>query len=109
MAEPLQWLRSLNFIRNVSAHHSRLWNINVLELSPISKNWSATGLDATRSFFYFCLMQKLLQVICPNSSWGQRLKSLLLNEFPVIASQQLSLADFGVFPGWEAWELWPQQ
>jgi len=28
-----QWLRSLNFIRNVCAHHSRLWNINVLELS----------------------------------------------------------------------------
>ena len=24
-----QWLRSLNFIRNVSAHHSRLWNINI--------------------------------------------------------------------------------
>ena len=24
------WLRGLNFIRNVSAHHSRLWNINVL-------------------------------------------------------------------------------
>ena len=30
-----QWLRSLNMIRNVAAHHSRLWNLNVLELSPL--------------------------------------------------------------------------
>ena len=30
-----KWLRSLNFIRNVSAHHSRLWNINVVERSPV--------------------------------------------------------------------------
>ncbi|MCF6226034.1 MAG: Abi family protein [Xanthomonadales bacterium] len=29
------WLRSFNFIRNVSAHHSRLWNINVLERSAL--------------------------------------------------------------------------
>lgn len=29
-----QWLRSLNFIRNVSAH-SRLWNINVLDYSAV--------------------------------------------------------------------------
>lgn len=25
------WLRGLNFVRNVCAHHSRLWNINILE------------------------------------------------------------------------------
>jgi len=29
------WLRSLNFIRNVSAHHSRLWNINILERASL--------------------------------------------------------------------------
>jgi len=29
------WLRSFNFIRNVSAHHSRLWNINVLERAAL--------------------------------------------------------------------------
>jgi abortive infection bacteriophage resistance protein len=32
-------VRSLNFIRNVAAHHSRLWNINVLELSPLPAGW----------------------------------------------------------------------
>lgn len=100
-----QWLRSLNFIRNVSAHHSRLWNINVLELSSVPLGWP-TGLHNAKPFFYFCLMQQLLQGICPNSSWGQRFKKLLADEFPAVANQQISLAELGIFDGWEAWELW---
>lgn len=96
-----QWLRSLNFIRNVSAHHSRLWNVNVLELSPVPDDWPRE-LRRNRPFFYFCLMQRLLRVICPNSSWGRRLVSLLRTEFPAA----FSLTEFGVFPGWEDWPLW---
>jgi abortive infection bacteriophage resistance protein len=102
-----QWLRSLNFIRNVAAHHSRLWNINVLELSSIPSGWPAT-LNRQKSFFYFCLMQQLLNVICPNSSWGQRFKNLMANEFPMVANQTITLLDFGAFAGWEGWTLWPQ-
>ena len=45
-----QWLRSLNFIRNVSAHHSRLWNINVVERAPVPAHWPAK-LDNARPFF----------------------------------------------------------
>lgn len=100
-----QWLRSLNFIRNVSAHHSRLWNINVLERSDIPAGWP-TQLDNARPFFYFGLMQQLLSVICPNSSWGQRFKSLLVNDLPVIANQSISSTELGAFPGWEGWALW---
>ena len=86
---------------NVSAHHSRLWNVNVLELSPVPNDWPRE-LRRNRPFFYFCLMQRLLQVICPNSSWGQRLVRLLRTEFP----GAFSLTEFGVFPGWEDWPLW---
>lgn len=100
-----QWLRSLNFIRNVSAHHSRLWNINVLELSPVPASWP-TALNRAKPFFYFCLMQQLLRVICPNSSWGQRFKNLLAQEFPAVTNQIISVSDFGVFADWEEWDLW---
>lgn len=103
-----QWLRSLNFIRNVSAHHSRLWNINVLEVSAVPAAWPGQ-LNNARPFFYFCLMQQLLRVICPSSSWGKRFKDLLANDFPAVASQQISLADFGLFREWEKWALWPQE
>lgn len=102
-----QWLRSLNFIRNVSAHHSRLWNINVLELSPIPEGWPV-ALSNAKPFFYFCLMQHLLRVICPNSSWKQRFKNLLAADFPVVANQTISLSELGAFEGWEEWALWPQ-
>lgn len=102
-----QWLRSLNFIRNVSAHHSRLWNINVLELSSVPAGWPAL-LNKAKPFFYFCLMQQLLSVICPNSNWGWRFRSLLTDEFPVVANQTVSLLELGAFPGWEGWALWPQ-
>lgn len=99
-----KWLRSLNFVRNVSAHHSRLWNINMLELSPIPADWPA-ALNRARPFFYFCLMQQLLRVICPHSTWGQRFTQLLENEFPAAFSE----AELGTFPDWQAWPLWQPQ
>ena len=103
-----QWLRSLNFIRNVSAHHSRLWNINVLELSPSLNGWPA-GLRNNRPFFYFFLMQQLLMVICPNSTWGLRFRRLLKDDFPAVSHGALNLTDFGVVAGWDAWPLWERK
>lgn len=97
-----QWLRSLNFIRNVSAHHSRLWNINVLELSPRPNEWPA--MKNTRPFMYFAMMAQLLAVICPNSSWSSRLVELL-RSYPAPANGALKLEDFGVCDKWEEWLL----
>lgn len=97
-----QWLRSLNFIRNVSAHHSRLWNINVLELSPCPQGWPT--MENTRLFMYFAIMAHLLAVICPNSTWAQRLVDLL-REGVTTSSELLKLEEFGAFEGWEPWLL----
>ncbi|MCK0106953.1 MAG: Abi family protein [Oleiphilaceae bacterium] len=103
------WLRSLNFIRNVSAHHSRLWNINVLERSPLPSHahyWQL--MNNARPFFYFCLMQTMLQVICPNSSWCQRLKDVIA-EFPRSPTGAIKIEDFGAVEGWQTWGLWSQK
>lgn len=100
-----QWLRSLNFIRNVAAHHGRLWNTNVLELSPIPANWPYTPNNA-RPFFYFCLMQTLLSTICPNSSWGSRFQQIVMNEFPSLPPSTTTVEDLGTCPGWQEWPLW---
>lgn len=97
-----QWLRSLNFIRNVSAHHSRLWNINVVERSRVPQGWP----NNNRPFLYFCLMQQFLSVICLNSSWGQRLIKLLEEDFPDMPHQQITRDDFGTFQDWAEWTLW---
>jgi abortive infection bacteriophage resistance protein len=99
-----QWMRSLNFIRNVAAHHSRLWNINVVERSALPPDWPAE-LDNSRPFFYFGLMQHMLAVICPRSTWGERVANLL-GDFPKVNHSAFSVADFGVFPGWQQAEPW---
>lgn len=100
------WLRSLNFIRNVSAHHSRLWNINVLELSkPVNFDDNWERLNNSRPFFYFCVMKVLMDKICPNSKWGTRFIELL-ETFPNIECEAVGLEDFGVIEGWEKWSLW---
>jgi abortive infection bacteriophage resistance protein len=103
-----QWLRSLNFIRNVAAHHSRLWNINVLERSHVPTNWSEK-LDNAQPFFYFCLMQQLLRVICPNSTWAQRLAELIETGFPSMTTPSLSINDFGVVADWSECEPWKKE
>ncbi|NNM60042.1 MAG: abortive phage resistance protein [Legionellales bacterium] len=101
-----KWLRSLNFIRNVSAHHSRLWNINVLELSPCPPTWPK--LKNTRPFMYFAMMRHLLAVICPNSSWTKRLVEHL-RDYPASQNGILTLEDYGVCENWEQWLLQGQK
>ena len=101
-----QWLRSLNFIRNVSAHHSRLWNINILEASPRPQTWPE--MNEKRAFMYFSIMDYLLAVICPNSTWTQRLVDLLRNS-SLYQSETLALEDFGIIEGWEEWLLRKQK
>ncbi len=95
-----KWLKSLNFVRNVSAHHSRLWNINVLELSACPESWP--NINHSRPFMYFAIMAHLLSVICPNSNWTQRFIALL-NDFPTARNGMLNLKDFGVFEGAIDW------
>lgn len=101
-----QWLRSLNFIRNVAAHHGRLWNINVVEVSPNPTGWPR--MPNSRPFMYFSLMRQLLLVICPQSMWAERFRELL-TQFPKLPANAASLADLGLPEKWESWGLWSQK
>lgn len=102
------WLRSLNFIRNVCAHHSRLWNINVLERSPLLYNEVDPQVSNSRPFYYFCIMQRLLNIISPNSTWNKRFDSIL-NTFPHPENEAISIEDFGLIDGWQTWPIWGQK
>ncbi|WFF38865.1 Abi family protein [Moraxella nasibovis] len=92
-----QWLRSLNFIRNIVAHHGRLWNVNMIDRSNISAsfpNTSVRQLDNQKPFAYFYLMAHLVEIISPQSDWKVRLIQHL-NHFPVPRNSAVSLQDFG--------------
>ena len=95
------WLKSLNYIRNVSAHHGRLWNNNILELSRQDRSHDfLKNVEHNRPFYYFCIMAILLSEICPNSSWASRFVQLCC-DFPEPSNKAVSLTDFGVVDGWE--------
>lgn len=101
------WLRSLNHIRNIVAHHARLWNANIVDRATIPKTdkyWTALSTSKEKPFVYFCLMQHMLKIICPNSTWGLRFHDLL-ESFPKVTDNTISIYDFGYIEC-DKWDLW---
>ena len=88
-----------------------MWNLNVLELSPVPQfDQNGQSLLNARPFMYFCimqllLMQLLLKRISPESSWKVQFKDLMV-EFPEPANMAVTAAAFGLVHGWEGWPLW---
>lgn len=105
-----QWLRSLNYIRNVSAHHARLWNINLVDRSDAPNNilGSKNPFNNKKPFYYFAVMKQMLDMICPNSSWGERFK-MHLKSFPENLPNQITLAHFGLLQDWETMDIWQKK
>lgn len=105
------WLRSLNYLRNVCAHHSRLWNRNIVEQPklPPSKELSwvvdfeNNDRARARCFLLLKMMQHLLSIINPNSSWSARMKAHL-QDFPNLTVLGLNLQGMGAPIDWE--EKW---
>jgi abortive infection bacteriophage resistance protein len=94
----------------LTAHHSRLWNRNVVEEPKLPAQGEISALDVfhgnghatlrTRPFLLLCICQHLRVVINPASSWGQRLNQLLTNEFPDLSHVGITLQGMGVDVGW---------
>jgi len=103
------WLRSLNYLRNVCAHHSRLWNRNIVDQPrlPTAEEvaWVAQFEHyphaKARCYLLLCLTRHLLRVVNPNSTWPGRVQAIL-RSFPDLRHLGLSLAAMGVPDDWEA-------
>lgn len=103
------WLRSLNYLRNVCAHHSRLWNRNIVDQPKLPSAdevpWVAPFEDSghlrARCFLLLRIARHLLQVVNPSSSWPDRIKEHL-QDFPALDHLELNLAGMGAPDHWEA-------
>lgn len=105
------WLHSINNVRNICAHHGRLWNrviaatpqypkINeALLLRPMVEN----SVPSNRVFAVMCVIQYLMKHISPNSSWHTRMVDLM-GSFP--ASEHINIGMMGVKDNWQYWQLW---
>jgi abortive infection bacteriophage resistance protein len=105
------WLRALNYLRNLAAHHSRLWNRNVIDQPKLpivgTMDWCDSFVGKAdliaKPFLLLAITRHLVMRVCPNSHWPERVRELLIS-FPQQQSRrQLSVFDMGAPQCWETW------
>ncbi len=82
------WLHSLSYLRNLCAHHSRIWNRNlgVRPLIPSRKNFNwllNQNIHNNKLYFSLSIIQFLLNTIHPNNTFSEKLRALI-NHYPRI-------------------------
>ena len=95
------WLHTLTIVRNICAHHSRLWNreLGIKPATPKSKrivwpNYLQKGNAAlhTRAAVILPILQHFMKHCAPHASWKQRLTELF-SEFPNIHLPAMGLPE----------------
>jgi abortive infection bacteriophage resistance protein len=100
------WLLSLNVVRNICAHHGRLWN-RAIGLRPklprpdTAPDWHyPVKVQNDRTFATLTIMAHCLHRIAPGSGWAQRF-AVLLAKYPRIPMHQMGIpADWRDCPVW---------
>lgn len=101
------WLISIHSIRNICAHHGRLWN-RTLGYKPVIPNkmpeWHIPFSPGNEKIFCILLILKsLLKIVAPQSSWPVRVENLF-NQYP-----QIPIKAMGFPPDWKNHAIWKQK
>ncbi len=103
------WMQSLSYVRNLCAHHARLWNRELANAPKIPQNpqnlWVCQDLkqeiDASRRIYLvFVVLMYLLSSMNLESRWRFRLKGLI-ERYPVAAKENM-----GIPKGWVDDPFW---
>jgi abortive infection bacteriophage resistance protein len=95
------WFRSITLVRNLSAHHSRLWNAPMHVDQPIAaKKLRGEQSPTDRLYARLVAIAALLEMIDPGSDWKQSLVALL-SRYPTVPLRPLGMA-----PGWDKRPFW---
>lgn len=99
------WLHSIVYLRNVCAHHTRLWN-RAMSIRPQMPNaprktWlQNTQIHNNRTYFILSMVAYLLQTVNPHNRFIQKFKDLL-NKYSNVDTKALG------FPAnWQNEPLW---
>lgn len=98
------WLLTLNTVRNICAHHARLWNREIGTKPKIPDKdpaWNTPiKVEGDRVFAVLTICKWCLDRIAPQSRWSERLRALLA-EFPNIPPVSMG------FPkDWDKCPIW---
>lgn len=94
------WLHALTVLRNICAHHGRVWNRCFSWQPKIFHKQNKHFADRQSFYCYAVVIRLLSRAINPNSDWPQTLQNILAS-YPGI-----SPADMGFPVQWEADALW---
>src|SRR5262245_55661616 len=98
------WLHSLSFIRNVCAHHSRLWNRELAVKPSIprtSRGWPYRVQGTDRLYCVMVIAMHCMNRIAPNCGWRRRLLSVF-DEHPEVDLDAMQIpADWRELPLWK--------
>lgn len=105
------WIRSLNSVRNIVAHHGRLWNRFFGASPSLPRPGLMSNFDALHSvpfvnkriYFVLCVLAHFLSVINPSSGWKSRVVALI-DAFPNMPHAQLTSAGFPA--DWKTHAFW---
>lgn len=96
-------------VRNVCAHHGRLWNVGLGVYPAIPTTPSITWLSGSeamparsrkRLYPVLVSLQAVLETVSPRSNWANRLHELLSSRPP------MNLRGMGIPEGWAEDEFW---
>ena len=99
------WLHSIVYMRNVCAHHTRLWNraLSITPQSPLNphKSWLTNiAVPRNRVYFILSMVKYLLATVNPDNSLTNKLEALLL-KFHDVDPRAM-----GFTPDWREQPLW---
>ena len=95
------WFRSINLVRNISAHHGRLWNAPMHVDQPLAaKKVRSLMIPTDKLYARLVVLAALLAMVDPASDWKQRLARLFRRHSSVRLDQM------GMPAGWDALPFW---
>ncbi len=106
------WLHSITYVRNICAHHARLWNKDLaiepdILLKPIG-NWITSPFQNNKRTFYFIsILKYLLQRANPENSLKEKLEAIFL-KYPSVPIQFIGIPSDGNgnLLNWKKENLW---
>jgi abortive infection bacteriophage resistance protein len=103
------WMHSISYIRNICAHHSRLWN-RTLTIRPTLPNvtkqsWLNSNDTVVDNKIYavLCCIYYMMKVVNPTTSFKVGLQNLF-TEYP-----QVDISRMGFDKNWSEEPLWSQK
>lgn len=69
----VSWLHCITYVRNLCAHHRRLWNRELSVKPELLAEWKVAGVSNERMYCVFLVLDELMQRIAPTSRWKDRL------------------------------------